>query len=178
MTYLFEKVAEFNEKTGLSQEAPKYGSNEYWGYLEERVKVVLEEVEELKEAIANRDLLEVLDGAADIIYSTASFADLSGCDIESAVDDVALNNSLKYYSYKDNPIHREMFELTDISAGWYLGKYGQPPEVYCYNDNIFRDSVYYCLRNKEEDGSWGKVNKPMDFPKVDLNMYLPRKEEE
>lgn len=60
-----------------------------------RIGLIEEEFNELKEAAANRDVVEVADALGDIIYVVCGFAIEAGIDLEAAVAEIHASNMTK-----------------------------------------------------------------------------------
>ena len=71
-----------------------------------RYDLIKEELEELKAAIENKDLLEVADALTDILYVTYGAGHAFGIDLDSCFDEVQKSNMSKLDD-KGNPIFNE-----------------------------------------------------------------------
>ena len=60
-----------------------------------RYNLVKEELEELKQAIVNKDLLEVADALTDILYVTYGAGHAFGIDLDSCFEEVQNSNMSK-----------------------------------------------------------------------------------
>lgn len=65
-----------------------------------RIKLIQEEFDELKEAIANDDLVKVADGLADILYVVYGAAVSYGIDMEPVFNEVHRSNMSKVGGHK------------------------------------------------------------------------------
>ena len=60
-----------------------------------RYNLILEEVDELKQAINNKDLLEVADALTDILYVTYGAGHAFGIDLDKCFEEVQNSNMSK-----------------------------------------------------------------------------------
>jgi len=100
----FNKVKTFMEtfgqevKTKPSFSADKINSHRY--------DLIKEELEELKEAMKNRDLLEVADALTDILYVTYGAGHAFGIDLDKCFEEVQSSNMSKL-GEDGKPIYNE-----------------------------------------------------------------------
>ena len=71
-----------------------------------RIDLIVEELEELKEAMNNKDLLEVADALTDILYVTYGAGHAFGINLDDCFDEVQKSNMSKLDD-KGNPIYNE-----------------------------------------------------------------------
>ena len=71
-----------------------------------RVDLIKEELEELNEAMKNKDLLEVADALTDILYVTYGAGHAFGIDLDKCFDEVQNSNMSKLDS-DGKPIYNE-----------------------------------------------------------------------
>ena len=71
-----------------------------------RVDLIEEELNELKEAIKNNDLVEVADALTDILYVTYGAGHSFGLDLDKCFDEVQRSNMSKL-GEDGNPIYNE-----------------------------------------------------------------------
>jgi predicted HAD superfamily Cof-like phosphohydrolase len=71
-----------------------------------RVDLIEEELNELKEAIKNNDLVEVADALTDILYVTYGAGHSFGVDLDKCFDEVQRSNMSKL-GEDGNPIYNE-----------------------------------------------------------------------
>jgi len=71
-----------------------------------RVDLIKEELEEFKEAIKNKDLLEVADALTDILYVTYGAGHAFGIDLDKCFDEVQ-NSNMSKLSEEGKPIYNE-----------------------------------------------------------------------
>ena len=72
-----------------------------------RVDLIEEELNELKEAIKNNDLVEVADALTDILYVTYGAGHSFGVDLDKCFDEVQRSNMSKL-GEDGNPIYNEL----------------------------------------------------------------------
>ena len=71
-----------------------------------RIDLIKEELEELTEAIKNKDLLEVADALTDILYVTYGAGHAFGIDLDKCFDEVQ-NSNMSKLSEDGRPIYNE-----------------------------------------------------------------------
>jgi predicted HAD superfamily Cof-like phosphohydrolase len=71
-----------------------------------RYDLIKEELDELKEALKNRDLLEVADALTDILYVTYGAGHAFGIDLDQCFDEVQKSNMSKL-AENGKPIYNE-----------------------------------------------------------------------
>ena len=72
-----------------------------------RLSLIKEELDELKEAMKNKDLLEVADALTDILYVTYGAGHAFGIDLDKCFDEVQNSNMSKLGS-DGKPIYNDM----------------------------------------------------------------------
>ena len=89
----FQKVKTFMETFGQEVKLkPSFSSNKI---NELRYNLINEELEELKLAMANKDILEVADALTDILYVTYGAGHAFGIDLDSCFEEVQNSNMSK-----------------------------------------------------------------------------------
>ena len=71
-----------------------------------RIDLIKEELDELKEAMDNNDLLEVADALTDILYVTYGAGHAFGIDLDKCFDEVQ-NSNMSKLSENGEPIYNE-----------------------------------------------------------------------
>ena len=89
----FQKVKTFMETFGQEVKLKPSFSTEKINDL--RYNLVKEELEELKQAIDNKDLLEVADALTDILYVTYGAGHAFGIDLDKCFEEVQNSNMSK-----------------------------------------------------------------------------------
>ena len=71
-----------------------------------RINLIKEELDELKEAMDNKDLLEVADALTDILYVTYGAGHAFGVDLDKCFDEVQ-NSNMSKLGENGKPIYNE-----------------------------------------------------------------------
>ena len=71
-----------------------------------RIDLIKEELDELKEAMKNNDLLEVADALTDILYVTYGAGQAFGIDLDKCFDEVQ-NSNMSKLGENSEPIYNE-----------------------------------------------------------------------
>ena len=89
----FNKVKTFMETFGQEVKTkPSFSTNKINSL---RYDLIKEELEELKEAMENKDLLEVADALTDILYVTYGAGHALGIDLDKCFEEVQSSNMSK-----------------------------------------------------------------------------------
>jgi len=100
----FNKVKTFMETFGQEVKTkPSFSSNKINSL---RYDLIKEELEELKEAMENKDLLEVADALTDILYVTYGAGHAFGIDLDQCFEEVQSSNMSKL-GEDGKPIYNE-----------------------------------------------------------------------
>jgi predicted HAD superfamily Cof-like phosphohydrolase len=89
----FEKVKQFMQTFGQEVKTKPSFSDEKTNQL--RLDLITEELEELKNAMKTKDLLEVADALTDILYVTYGAGHAFGIDLDKCFDEVQNSNMSK-----------------------------------------------------------------------------------
>ena len=89
----FKKVKTFRKTFGQEVKTKPSFSTDKINTL--RYDLIKEELEELKDAIKNRDLLEVADALTDILYVTYGAGHAFGIDLDKCFEEVQSSNMSK-----------------------------------------------------------------------------------
>ncbi len=100
----FNKVGEFMKTFGQEVKNKPSLSTEKINQL--RISLIQEELSELKEAMDNKDLLEVADALTDILYVTYGAGHAFGIDLDECFREVQRSNMSKL-GEDGKPIYRE-----------------------------------------------------------------------
>lgn len=96
MTSNFDKVKEFNKAFGVEQyNSLNKNIFDNKKLIDYRLNLILEEVQELKDAIENKDLTETVDALTDILYVTYGAFTALGVNADKAFDIVQNSNMSK-----------------------------------------------------------------------------------
>ena len=154
----FEKVGQFHELF----EHPKYSklNKEIFDsnpkLVDLRIKLIEEEVSELKEAIEKKDFKEVSDALSDILYVVYGAGHAFGINLDKTFEEVHNSNMTKACKSEEEAI--ETIE--------YI-KQTQPR----YKDPSYKlssEGRYYIIYDKET----GKILKNKNYREVDLNFIF------
>jgi len=100
----FNKVKTFMETFGQEvKNKPSFSTDKINGL---RYDLIKEELEELKEAMENKDLLEVADALTDILYVTYGAGHAFGIDLDKCFKEVQSSNMSKL-GKNGKPIYNE-----------------------------------------------------------------------
>jgi len=100
----FNKVKTFMETFGQEVKNKPSFSTDKINQL--RYDLIKEELEELKDAMKNKDLLEVADALTDILYVTYGAGHAFGIDLDKCFEEVQSSNMSKLDENR-NPIYNE-----------------------------------------------------------------------
>ena len=100
----FQKVKTFMQTFGQEVKLKPSFSTEKINDL--RYSLIQEELDELKQAIENKDLLEVADALTDILYVTYGAGHAFGIDLDSCFEEVQNSNMSKLGS-NGKPIYND-----------------------------------------------------------------------
>ncbi len=100
----FEKVGHFMKIFGQEIKTSADLSTDKINSL--RVSLINEELEELKKAISERDMLEIADALTDLLYVTYGAGHAFGIDLDKCFDEVQ-NSNMSKLDEKGEPIYNE-----------------------------------------------------------------------
>jgi len=100
----FNKVKTFMETFGQEVKTKPSFSTDKINSL--RYDLIKEELEELKEAMENKDLLEVADALTDILYVTYGAGHAFGIDLDKCFEEVQ-NSNMSKLGGNGEPIYNE-----------------------------------------------------------------------
>ena len=100
----FSKVGTFMKTFGQEVKTKPSFSTEKINKL--RIDLIKEELEELKEAINNMDLLEVADALTDILYVTYGAGHAFGIDLDKCFEEVQ-NSNMSKLNKNGKPIYND-----------------------------------------------------------------------
>ena len=101
----FNKVGIFMKTFG--QEVKKEPSFSTDNINQLRISLIQEELDELKEAMANNDLLEVADALTDLLYVTYGAGHAFGIDLDKCFNEVQ-NSNMSKLGEDGKPIYNEL----------------------------------------------------------------------
>ena len=100
----FNKVGTFMKTFGQEVKTKPSFSSDKINKL--RIDLIKEELEELKEAMKNNDLLEVADALTDILYVTYGAGHAFGIDLDKCFEEVQ-NSNMSKLGENGEPIYNE-----------------------------------------------------------------------
>tara|TARA_Y100000992_G_C20946256_1_gene341432 strand:- start:55 stop:426 length:372 start_codon:yes stop_codon:yes gene_type:complete len=100
----FEKVGEFMKTFGQEVKSKSSLSSDKINIL--RINLIEEELEELKQAINQKNLLEVADALTDILYVTYGAGHAFGINLDKCFEEVQ-NSNMSKLGYDAKPIYNE-----------------------------------------------------------------------
>ena len=100
----FSKVGTFMKTFGQEVKTKPSFSTDKINKL--RIDLIKEELEELTEAMYNKDLLEVADALTDILYVTYGAGHAFGIDLDKCFDEVQ-NSNMSKLDENGNPIYND-----------------------------------------------------------------------
>ena len=100
----FQKVKTFMQTFGQEVKLKPSFSTEKINDL--RYSLIQEELEELKQAIKNKDLLDVADALTDILYVTYGAGHAFGIDLDSCFEEVQ-NSNMSKLGNNGKPIYND-----------------------------------------------------------------------
>tara|TARA_B100000401_G_scaffold407027_1_gene322971 strand:- start:308 stop:694 length:387 start_codon:yes stop_codon:yes gene_type:complete len=100
----FDKVGKFMKTFGQEVKNKPSLSTEKINQL--RISLIQEELSELKEAMDNKDLLEVADALTDLLYVTYGAGHAFGIDLDKCFDEVQ-NSNMSKLGEDGKPIYNE-----------------------------------------------------------------------
>ena len=100
----FNKVGTFMKTFGQEVKSKPSFSTDKINKL--RIDLIKEELDELKEAMDNNDLLEVADALTDILYVTYGAGHAFGINLDKCFDEVQ-NSNMSKLSENGEPIYNE-----------------------------------------------------------------------
>ena len=100
----FNKVGTFMKTFGQEVKTKPSFSSDKINKL--RIDLIKEELDELKEAMENNDLLEVADALTDILYVTYGAGHAFGIDLDKCFDEVQ-NSNMSKLGENGEPIYNE-----------------------------------------------------------------------
>ena len=100
----FEKVGDFMEAFGQRVEMeptwPDFNTREL------RLELIAEELDELSDAVADRDMIQIADALTDLLYVVYGAGHSFGIDLDECFEEVHRSNMSKL-GENGRPIHRE-----------------------------------------------------------------------
>ena len=104
----FEKVKQFMQTFGQEVKTKSSFSDEKTNQL--RLDLISEELEELKNAMESKDLLEVADALTDILYVTYGAGHAFGINLDKCFEEVQ-NSNMSKLGADGKPIYNESVKV-------------------------------------------------------------------
>jgi len=148
----FNKTREFHQFTGL----PDYDHGEHKNWIQDkplcdfRLKLIEEEVNELKDAINNKDTNEVIDALSDILYVVYGTGASFGIDLDKTFDIVHKSNMSKMCKTEK--------EAQD-SVLWYKVNRSDRYDTPTYRTSIVGGKTVWIVYNESD----GKILKSINW---------------
>jgi len=101
----FEKVGKFMKTFGQEVKTTSGLSSEKINSL--RIKLIIEELEEFKKAVEERNIVEVADALTDILYVTYGAGHAFGIDLDKCFNEVQRSNMSKLDN-NGKPIYNDL----------------------------------------------------------------------
>jgi len=152
----FQKVMDFNKYFGVkTHDFPQKNITIDDPELTKlRLDLILEEVNELKNAIKENNFVEIIDGLSDILYVVYGAGSSFGIDLDKCFDIVHKSNMSKLCKTKKE---------AEETVQWYIKKYTN--KELSYDSPSIRksnDDKYWVVYNK----STGKILKSINYTPV------------
>ena len=100
----FEKVGDFMEAFGQRVEMEPTWAD--FNTRELRLELIQEELDELSDAVADRDMIQIADALTDLLYVVYGAGHSFGIDLDECFEEVHRSNMSKL-GENGRPIHRE-----------------------------------------------------------------------
>lgn len=161
----FDKVIEFNKTFGVTthNNPQKNIFTQDPKLVDLRLKLIVEEVEELQEALKNHDMNETIDALSDILYVVYGAGASFGIDLNKTFDMVHESNMSKACPTE---------EVANKTVQWYKDNsesYNQKNPAQAPVDPAWKMiNGRYIVYNKLTD----KVLKSVDYNAVNFDSYL------
>lgn len=131
----FEKVINFNKQFGITvhSKVQKNIFDDDPKLVKYRLDLILEEVNELKDAIEKKDMKEVIDGLADILYVTYGMGTSFGINTDKAfeivhnsnmsklcINEEQAKNTIEWYKKNEPRYDSPTYRLSDNKKYWVV----------------------------------------------------------
>ena len=151
----FNRVKEFMEVMGQEVPSKPTEPNKKPEVKDLRVKLIEEELGELKDALEKNDFVEVVDALADILYVTYGAGVAWGVDLQGAFEAVHVSNMSKMCKTQN--------EAMD-TVQWYKDN----PNKGYPSPTWKKEGKYYVVK----ESTTGKVLKSINYKAVDLKQFV------
>ena len=155
-----ESVKRFNFIKGTPPISIDGDKEDFWRSIQKQAALVLEEAKEQYEAAMNRDIVGVVDGAADVAYTQAY--------MDVMLEEVGVNlNKAKYLVCENND---QKFTVDEVFAKRSAAKILTEDNIPCYVDDAWYEGLYYYVVKRKQDG---KVMKLIGHQSPDIKEAIP-----
>ena len=164
MTSQLEKVKEFNRAFNL--EVPENVQTNFFTQdtftVNLKMKLIREEMEELEEAVRNKDVVETADAIGDLLYVLDGMAISMGLPMDDIFDHIHESNMSKLC---------DSLEQAEETVAWYK----EHPEK-GYDTPMYRPCNHPKLKDKYViyNGSTGKILKNKYYKAVNMKPFLEK----
>ena len=156
----FDKIKEFHKAFGLDlKEKPQTNVFENKDLIKLRLGLINEEVNELHEAIKEKNFTEVIDALSDILYVVYGAGASFGIDLDKAYNIVHKSNMTKLCRTQ---------EEAEETVTWYKKQYEEGNVPYdSPNYRLSDDKKYYVVFNE----STGKILKSINYTPANFESF-------
>lgn len=154
----YQKILQFNKAFGVDQyDTPQFNIfDKDPKLIQYRLSLILEEVQELKDSIAQKDLGETVDALTDIMYVTLGAFTAIGVDADKAFDLVHNSNMSKLCTSE---------EEAQKTVQWYKENESQRYDSPSYR--MSDDNVHWVVYNKNTKKILKNINySPVKFDSI------------
>jgi len=154
----YQKILQFNKAFGVDQyDTPQFNIfDKDPKLIQYRLSLILEEVQELKDSIAQKDLVETVDALTDIMYVTLGAFTAIGVDADKAFDLVHKSNMSKLCTSE---------EEAQKTVQWYKENESQRYDSPSYR--MSDDNVHWVVYNKNTKKILKNINySPVKFDSI------------
>ena len=142
-----------------------------------RIDLIKEELEELTEAMKNKDLLEVADALTDILYVTYGAGHAFGIDLDKCFEEVQNSNMSKLDELTEAMKNKDLLEVADALTDILYVTYGAGHAFGINLDKCFEEVQNSNMSKLGDDGKpiyneSGKVMKGPNYFKPDLSKFV------
>lgn len=159
----YQKVLDFNKVFGVKMCETTPAIFEDTKLVNLRMDLIREEMKELEEAVANKDMVETIDALADILYVVYGMGCSFGVDMDKAVDLVHKSNMSKVCATEKEAIET----VANYKETFVKGEHPYENVAYRVSD----DGKYYVVYNVSN----GKILKSINYHMVDLREFVSQK---
>ncbi len=142
-----------------------------WEALERQLKLIEDELKELREGIANKDIHELRDGIADLLVTTYGLAHIAGVDADEDLHEVVLSNLSKFDS--DNTDAAQRTREKYLALGVETTQQQRPDPLDPNRRLVVTRSAYTQTGIDQKQYPGGKWLKSADFVEPEFTPLPP-----